>query len=232
VAERENLLAIQNYVCIANNSLSSFGIAKVGTELEKTILNSISKPGSISAHVVAGRHTLYYTRKVRYFLQFLDFVPEILNASGELISPSELKEIRFTDSLQRDAALSVYNSSIFFWFFNVYSDVRNINKREVEGFPIDVSKIDNRTLQNISVKAREIMADLALNSRMLTGNYKDKGTLSIQSFQPRKSKAIIDEIDALLGNVYKLKPEQQDFIINYDIKYRMGLNGEETDADD
>jgi len=32
--------------------------------------------------------------------------------------------------------------------------------------------------------------------------------------------------------VHQLTPEQLDFIINYDIKYRMGLNGEEADADE
>ena len=76
------------------------------------------------------------------------------------------------------------------------------------------------------------MADLALNSRMLTGNYKDKGALNIQSFQPRKSKPLIDKIDALLSKVHQLTPEQLDFIINYDIKYRMGLTGEEANDDD
>lgn len=232
VAERENLLVTQSYVCIDTNRLSSWGIAKIGTKLEKDILNSIQKHGSINTYNVTGGHVLYFTRKVRYFLQFLNFIPEIVNRVGETLSPSELKEIRFADSFQRDAALTVYNSSIFFWFFNVYSDVRNVNKREVDGFPIDLPNIDTETLQALSAKAAEAMSDLSSNSRMLTGNYKDKGVLSIQSFQPRKSKQIFDEIDALLGKVYRLAPEELDFIINYDIKYRMGLSSEEADADE
>jgi hypothetical protein len=36
------------------------------------------------------------------------------------------------------------------------------------------------------------------------------------------SKGIIDEIDALLAKPYGLTVEGLDFIINYDIKYRMG----------
>jgi len=38
------------------------------------------------------------------------------------------------------------------------------------------------------VKAREVMADLALNSRMLTGNYKEKGTLMYSIIPTKKIK--------------------------------------------
>jgi len=42
------------------------------------------------------------------------------------------------------------------------------------------------------------------------------------------SKPIIDEIDELLAKHYGFTEEELDFIINYDIKYRMGdeLNAE------
>ncbi|SDL76764.1 hypothetical protein SAMN04487899_10648 [Segatella bryantii] len=43
-----------------------------------------------------------------------------------------------------------------------------------------------------------------------------------QHFFIKFSKPIIDEIDKLLAKVYKLSNEELDFIINYDIKYRMG----------
>ena len=42
------------------------------------------------------------------------------------------------------------------------------------------------------------------------------------------SKSIIDEIDKVLAEHYGFTEEELDFIINYDIKYRMGdeLGGE------
>ena len=41
--------------------------------------------------------------------------------------------------------------------------------------------------------------------------------------------SVIDEIDKVLAKHYGFTDEELDFIINYDIKYRMGdeLNGEE-----
>ncbi|NCJ07808.1 hypothetical protein GS597_15080 [Synechococcales cyanobacterium C] len=49
-------------------------------------------------------------------------------------------------------------------------------------------------------------------------------TLSIQCIFPAKSKPIIDEIDRVLAQHYGFTDEELDFIINYDIKYRMGRN--------
>ena len=53
-------------------------------------------------------------------------------------------------------------------------------------------------------------------------NFAKLGTMNVQVFQPRESKPIIDEIDELLAKHYGFTEEELDFIINYDIKYRMG----------
>jgi len=59
---------------------------------------------------------------------------------------------------------------------------------------------------------------------------KSKQQISIfESFNPSMSKPIIDEIDKVLSKHYGFTDEELDFIINYDIKYRMGdeVNSEE-----
>lgn len=43
------------------------------------------------------------------------------------------------------------------------------------------------------------------------------------------SKPIIDEIDRALARHYGLSDEELDFIINYDVKYRMGASAGEED---
>ena len=43
---------------------------------------------------------------------------------------------------------------------------------------------------------------------------------------PAKSKPIIDKIDRVLAQHYGFTDEELDFIINYDIKYRMGLEND------
>jgi len=41
----------------------------------------------------------------------------------------------------------------------------------------------------------------------------------------------MDEVDRLLACYYGLTEEEADFIINYDIKYRMGSNLDEREID-
>ena len=55
--------------------------------------------------------------------------------------------------------------------------------------------------------------------------YKATGKVVYDEFYPRHSKPIIDEIDRVLAKHYGFTEEELDFIINYDIKYRMGLSG-------
>ena len=61
------------------------------------------------------------------------------------------------------------------------------------------------------------MTNINANSQMV-----QMGALKIQCTFPKLSKHIIDEIDKVLAVHYGFTPEELDFIINYDIKYRMG----------
>jgi hypothetical protein len=54
--------------------------------------------------------------------------------------------------------------------------------------------------------------------------------VEFQEFYPSKSKPILDEIDKVLATHYGFTEEELDFIINYDIKYRLGRGaGEEEE---
>jgi hypothetical protein len=60
------------------------------------------------------------------------------------------------------------------------------------------------------------------NSTLRTVEYVTKGNITVQYFNFRPSKPIIDEIDRVLAKNYGFSDEELDFIINYDIKYRLG----------
>ncbi len=75
------------------------------------------------------------------------------------------------------------------------------------------------------------MKDYKSNAVRKETEYKATGKVIYDEFYPRHSKLIIDEIDRTLAKHYSFTDEQLDFIINYDIKYRMGQDsgGEEED---
>ena len=174
---------------------------------------------------------VYHTRKLRYFLQFLDTAPKIYEADGRLRVTSELKEIYFKTSEDKFAATATYLSSLFFWFYVAYSDCRNLNKREVSTFPFTLDEVKLNIKKKLAKEGERVLENLQDNSFFQEACYKKYGNLKMQVFQPRLSKLMIDEIDTALASHYGFTDEELDFIINYDIKYRMGKELENEDAE-
>ena len=139
-----------------------------------------------------------------------------------LVLAYELKELAFSSKAARDVAVAALNSSLWFWFFSAYSDVRNVNRREIDAFPIDLATAEREYGVEMSALAAELMEDFEQNSTMTTINYAVYGSLTIQVFRPRLSKPVIDRIDRGLAVLYGFTDEEVDFIINHDIKYRLG----------
>ena len=69
-----------------------------------------------------------------------------------------------------------------------------------------------------------LMSDLKLNAVRKRASSQKTGQVEYDEFWPRQSKSIIDEIDDLLAKHYGFTGQELDFIVNYDIKYRMGQN--------
>ena len=101
----------------------------------------------------------------------------------------------------------------------VPSNLRDLNPTDWRHFPVPESAMDDPEIHRLGT---EYVADLRRNSTMLVRNQKSTGGTETQSFKVQKSKPIIDEIDRILAKHYGFTDEELDFIINYDIKYRVG----------
>lgn len=168
-----------------------------------------------------GTHTLYFTRKLSWFVQVTPFIPRIIDAQGNIRNPSELKTLRFSSVEHLNIAFAALNSNLFYWFVTTGSDCRNLNMREVLGLPLNIDEMSIASQRDLGELAARLTIDLQAHSRLRTMSFKDMGTLTIQCTFPGKSKHIIDEIDRVLAQHYGFTSEELDFIINYDIKYRL-----------
>ena len=77
----------------------------------------------------------------------------------------------------------------------------------------------------------KLMNDFRNKSQLKEKTSKLTGEIVYQEFYPRLSKPIIDQIDKVLAKHYGFTDEELDFIINYDIKYRMGRGAEGGEGD-
>ena len=206
-------------------------LAKLSNEIEADIFKKMladRKPLQLFYSPV-GQNYVLYSRKIGYFLQVLNFQPRVIDAHGNVRPPSEFKELRFSHKPEADTVLCALNSSLFYWYVTVFSDCRHVNKREIDNFPINLANVLEHGLGEEFVSlAKTLMTALSDSSEEKTMSFQHD-RLTIQCIFPKRSKPIIDEIDRVLAKHYGFTDEELDFIINYDIKYRMGLTGESDD---
>ncbi len=213
------------------SNVVSNALPKLCSSLESSILKKLAgrQPRLSSFLDPGGDHSIFYSRKVGYFLQVLDFQPKILDGRGQRRPPSEFKTLNFAKAEHSRGALCCLNSNLFYWFVTVFSDCRHVNKREVDAFPIDLESLLVDGLgSRLDRLGKELMSDLAANSEIRKMRFAHDD-LTVQCIIPKASKVLIDRIDVLLAEHYGFSSAELDFIINYDIKYRMGADAGEDD---
>lgn len=221
--ERATLFDRLNYAdswsSIINNSLP-----KMTSKRETAIIKKLTSQRCNLERFYRNRgsHGIFYSRKVGYFLQALDFEPRVLNGRGDRRPPSEFKRLRFDNDIYAKLALCCLNSNLFYWFITIFSDCRHVNRREVDSFPIDLAALSkSRFGSQLELLCKKLMTNLTENSVEKRMSF-SHDTLIVQCIIPKMSKDIIDQIDYVLGEHYGFSMAELDFIINYDFKYRMG----------
>ncbi len=231
-AERESLIASRPEYCDRTDHrflVLPSSLEKLGTALELgAFMKLASREGSLGDAVVDdSTFRVYYTRKFSYFLAFLDFVPLITRISdGATVDPSELKSLAFPTRETQLCAVAALSSTTFFWFWNVLSDVRNVNKRDLLAFPfnpLDLGAGTGRALAG--------MADQYLTALRDTATLMTKSGLRIQSFDHSAQKGRIDAIDEILAEHFGLNDQELSAIQNYDLKYRLGSREDDGEED-
>ena len=198
-------------------------IAKIGNEIARKIIGCISRFKPLSTCFSSFGENLIYTHNApQYFTRATDFVPYFWNEiEGNKISVS-LKPYSFVSSDESKIGCCVLNSSIFYFWFIVLSDCRHLNAREVDNFPIGMGDMSNTIKSSLCSLEMKLMQDYERNKNHKESFYKSTGRVVYDEYFPKKSKPIIDEIDKILAKHYGFTEEELDFIINYDIKYRLG----------
>jgi hypothetical protein len=231
---RENLFSLIKYekveTCIFRLGL----IPKVATSQHSSILNKIcSNKSKIGTAIFpSSNNTVYCHRIVAHFVKAIDFIPFFRSERDGEKKSEDYKVFCTNTPEERDALTALLNSNLFYSWFVSLSDVYHCGRELILDFPCDIetlAKSQGNTLRRIK---EQLMADLKRGSVRRRIPYKTTGTVEYDEFYPRKSKPIIDEIDRVLAKHYGFTDEELDFILNYDIKYRMGRdNGEEENEE-
>lgn len=198
-------------------------VSKFSWGIEKSIFDKVTSHPSVAKQIVTkGGVPLFYHNAPRYFLRFSEKPPYFYSDKvGEQIS-GHVKTICAEDENGFYRLTAALNSSLFFWWFTIFSNCRDLVNREIYSFCVPACEIDRKTIT-------ELLADYHNKAYRKETYYKTTGKVIYDEYYPSKSKAFIDKVDKVLAKHYGFTEEELDFIINFNIKYRMGdeLSNEE-----
>jgi type I restriction-modification system DNA methylase subunit len=217
-------------------------IPKIGTKVEKeifevllekaqgkTIFDSLKSEGATIWYHNAPQYWIHahpteYLPKVEYYNSF-----KKNEQTGE-ITPLDLKETKastqykpFTLSLGDSKILNgLINSSLFYWWFTIWSDGRHLLNSQIEIFPFNIAKCSGQKREKLSLLIDELMISFDKNSNVRP-NVRDGGKycIVIKEIIPKRSKAIIDQIDDLFAEYIGFTDKQREFINTFDLKFRI-----------
>lgn len=202
---------------------TAFWIPKLGDSVERTILEKCLKvKTTLSRFTGKTQHRVYHrTTGGLYWKVFTDFSPAF-RVNGKAGHSTRETWFTLSDAKSVHPVIAALSSNIFWWWYTITTNCRDLNPYDIQNFPLPESAVNDPKLANLG---KEYLDDLVTNSTMLVRQQKQTGKTKTQCFKIQKSKPIIDEIDRVLAKHYGFTDEELDFIINYDIKYRMGQDG-------
>ena len=205
------------------NFCVSYTIPKFSYKIE----NEINEKLHSTHNVIANTYSKYSSNKVYYrsagggYFLLVKNKKSITYINGNIEDVKAEKALPIDGHYGNDAVGGTISSSLFYWNYIAYTDCRNLQKSFIDSFHLfnDLEEGCN----DLTVHAVELFEDYEKNKYTKSTHYKKTGNDVIyDEYYPKKSKPLIDEIDKVLAKHYGFTDEELDFIINYDIKYRMG----------
>ncbi|KAA6329615.1 hypothetical protein EZS27_021601, partial [termite gut metagenome] len=219
--EREHLMTNLSFVHneYFNNITWS---ARISKKIEIAILKKINHNKQIGRYINSSSYSIIYAHRiVNNFFKAVDFEPYFKKGDGTIFHSDDFKIIH-CDNEVKPFLICILNSNLFYWYWRIHGDGFHCGFKDIEKFPCDFeifSGVQKESMDSISDK---LNINLKTNSQIRKRKQQKTGTVELQTFFVGKSKHIIDEIDKVLAQHYGFTEEELDFIINYDIKYRMG----------
>lgn len=165
-----------------------------------------------------GNALLYYKNTGLRYFSTVTLRPPKCWINGNATSSSRETILRCSESM-RGFVHCLLLSSTFFYYYHCCSNCRDLNPSDIMEFPIpDIDK-QCHIFEDLSVATEN---DYSSKSSIIRMQNKKTGLVELESVTPANSKPFIDRIDSQLAIHYGFTHAELDFIINYDIKYRMG----------
>ena len=189
-----------------------FCFPKLSSELENSILGKV-----ITNYPLAKLRVNYKTNNaISYRTAGGLYWKIVINFPFPYESTSN-KTSYLSEGINANVITAFLNSSLQWVLCTVSFDTLNFKDYYIFNLPLSYASISRDNRARLDVLCSKLMNNYKANAK-----HKYRGETPCYEITANLAKPIIDEIDKVLAKHYGFTEEELDFIINYDIKYRMG----------
>lgn len=229
--ERPNLFALTAYV---STPLKQYWdryhvFPKVGHADEVGAFTLLGRQRELGASMRASGAEFYCHRISRYFIKATDFIPYFCSERDGIKRSDDFKIYAMADARFVAPVTAALSSSTFYWFWRAMFDGYHCGKDNIQAFPFDPRQMSDDVEVQLESLSNTLSESLKGNAQRKTVRYRGTGIVEYDEFNVKASRSIVDKIDVTLASYYGFPSDISDFIINYDIKYRMGAGADEEE---
>ena len=227
---RDTLFPLIEYARLFHEPLFPNQFPKCANTVEERLFSKVKKweKQLITALLSRNktRHYIFYQEATQYWIKATVGLPYYAK-NGVVGAPAHGRFLYFEDVQTAHVVCAILNSNLFYTYFVAFGDCFHLSDTLVAQFPQTPDLLKDFRLVYLN---QQLQMHMAANAERKTIRTSDGHEITYDNFYGAKSKPIIDEIDRVLAKHYGFTDEELDFIINYDIKYRMGRDsGEEEE---
>lgn len=199
-------------------------LPKTGCPIAERIFGRVTAhDGQLAALMGVSEHAVWLHDGPTYWVRALPFQP------NEDESPKRSRHYHRLPVPDPDTALvlaAILSSSTFYLFYKWTSNCRDLGYKDWSAFPCDpLPPPLHKELADCGQRLAETLRVTAVRRARVYPS----GPVTYEEYYPAQAKEILDEIDRALAPHYGFEDEELEYILNYDLKYRMGRRDTEHD---
>jgi hypothetical protein len=187
-------------------------LPKIGESSLKDVLETLKENSDNVIGDVASRsdETQYVVWRSRHPAYFINPCLENLYSQGDI--PQDFDPLYFDSEIERRAAFLSLQSSVFYLYWMVYENERDVNWKSIDSFPIP----EKDELEEFQEEIFELSNELwdRMSNRFVGGSRE-------MIEQAGALKPVADIADDLLGRMHGLTEEEIEYVKGYDEEYRL-----------
>ena len=172
---------------------------KIGLPIEKSIMQKLYSQKQTIKDLMGGKQKVYYRNTGDIYYDLYTSYSTTKSTTQNSFKVINSKSI-----------VALMSSTLFWWFRIAYTEGRHSYMHQFERFPIP--NFSKEIINKLEKLGKEYETDIEKNHDYSNG---------VKTYKIRKSKHIIDKIDRLICPLYGLSEEEMEFIIGYELEFRV-----------